>query len=66
MRMKEMTLSQKKKVSNVFNVSRCIAILSVITAHTTFDIDNLVLFNLIKKIFFYWGYSIHYNQWILF
>ena len=49
MRMKEMTLSQKKKVSNVFNVSRCIAILSVITAHTTFDIDNLVLFNLIKR-----------------
>ena len=49
MRMKEMTLSQKKKVSNVFNISRCIAILSVITAHTSFDIDNLVLYNLIKR-----------------
>ncbi len=37
------------KVSSVFNISRLIAIISVITAHTSFNINNPVLYNLIKR-----------------
>ena len=42
-------LNGTNKVSSVFNISRLIAIISVITAHTPFNINNTVLYDLIKR-----------------
>ena len=42
-------LNGTNKVSSVFNISRLIAIISVITAHTSFNINNPLLYNLIKR-----------------
>lgn len=46
--MEKQQLNGKNKVSGVFDISRTIAIISVITAHTPFNINSSILYNLTK------------------
>ena len=47
--MKELKMQKKNKISKTFEISRVLAIISVITAHTKFHIDSILIQNLIGR-----------------